>query len=62
MTPRILPCGHTFCEGCLTGVAAQSETEDDDGHQTMACPSCRVGMEVPEEGMGELMKNYALTG
>ena len=58
MTPRILPCGHTFCEGCLTGVVAQSKTKDASGHRTMACPGCRAAMKVPKGGAGKLIKNY----
>ena len=60
LTPRFLPCGHTYCERCLTGVAAQSKTKDSAGHKTMACPNCRVLTKVPEDGIGELPKNYSL--
>jgi hypothetical protein len=59
-TPRFLPCGHTYCERCLTGVAAQSKTKDAAGHKMMACPNCRVLTKVPEDGIGELPKNSSL--
>jgi hypothetical protein len=60
LMPRNLPCGHTYCEGCLTGVAAQSKTKDAAGHKTMACPECRALTKVPEDGIGKLPKNYSL--
>lgn len=35
--PRILQCGHTFCQTCLFELKRQRG----DGHTTILCPTCR---------------------
>ena len=35
-SPRLLTCGHQFCEECLVSIASQSPTMD------IACPVCRT--------------------
>ena len=48
MTPRNLPCGHTFCEGCLYKMLSEANK--------ITCPICRnsVSQVIPNK----LPKNY----
>ncbi|XP_071836863.1 E3 ubiquitin-protein ligase TRIM56-like [Apostichopus japonicus] len=43
--PKILPCAHSFCQGCL--MAYQSKLAD----QPFSCPTCRLIIDVPESGV-----------
>ncbi|XP_022098325.1 tripartite motif-containing protein 3-like [Acanthaster planci] len=41
--PKILPCLHSFCEGCLQRYAPA-------GSRTIRCPMCKQETELPENG------------
>ncbi|KAI8498561.1 hypothetical protein Bbelb_237630 [Branchiostoma belcheri] len=52
--PKILPCLHTFCKGCLEKfVANQGEAKD-----RFPCPTCRIETVLPEGGVTELKNNF----
>ena len=44
--PRMLPCLHSFCLGCL-----QKEL---DTHATLNCPNCKEQVILPENGLSDL--------
>lgn len=53
--PRLLQCGHTFCEACLALIA--------EGNDKVYCPKCRA--ETPIRGDGgvkDLVRNFDLLG
>eukprot|EP01025_Chloroclados_australasicus_P032973 TRINITY_DN334_c1_g1_i2.p1 TRINITY_DN334_c1_g1~~TRINITY_DN334_c1_g1_i2.p1 ORF type:complete len:265 (-),score=-6.22 TRINITY_DN334_c1_g1_i2:37-780(-) len=51
--PRILPCGHTFCQECLSDLLKVSAL--------VICPQCRkVHVPSPDYGLNSFSKNCAL--
>ena len=57
-TPRLLPCGHTFCESCLDDMASSAPSPNKGKQQQIGCPACRTPAEVPKGGVRHLLKNY----
>eukprot|EP00058_Branchiostoma_floridae_P017062 XP_002602550.1 hypothetical protein BRAFLDRAFT_227285 [Branchiostoma floridae] len=48
--PRVLPCLHTFCKGCLKEWATKQ--------QPLECPTCRTQVSLPEQGVDGLRTNF----
>ena len=51
LTPRLLHCGHTFCQSCLGKLSKGSSIE---------CPLDRDPTSIQNGGVSGLKKNYAL--
>ena len=51
LTPRLLHCGHTFCQSCLGKLSKDSKIE---------CPLDRDPSSIQNGGVSGLKKNYAL--
>ena len=45
--PRMLPCQHTFCEGCLNKYILKTLPTDNDD-RTFPCPVCREPTKPPD--------------
>ncbi|XP_070205924.1 tripartite motif-containing protein 3-like [Littorina saxatilis] len=52
--PKFLPCHHTFCAQCITGVANRHTGG------TFPCPSCREPASLPKGGVAALQANFYL--
>ena len=73
LMPRVVACGHTFCEGCLEDqldshsvlVHRQRgilQDDQDTQDKTIGCPTCRVSIVVPQGDAANLTPNFALLG
>ncbi|XP_010539675.1 PREDICTED: uncharacterized protein LOC104813679 isoform X2 [Tarenaya hassleriana] len=51
--PRVLACGHTACEDCLTNLPKKFP-------HTISCPACTVLVKFPSQGPSALPKNIDL--
>ncbi|CDY08190.1 BnaA06g15360D [Brassica napus] len=51
--PRVLSCGHTACEECLTNIPKKFP-------DTIRCPACTVLVKFPPQGPSALPKNIDL--
>ena len=56
--PRILPCGHTACQGCFAKMLRPIVADGD--YKKLACPECRVVTAVLRGKAGSLQKVFAL--
>ncbi|XP_013413159.1 tripartite motif-containing protein 3-like [Lingula anatina] len=52
--PRVLPCHHTFCYGCISNHATGAVTRG----KTFPCPLCRKTTKFPKEGLMKLKKDF----
>src|SRR6218665_432974 len=55
--PRVLPCIHTFCLGCLKRI---SETAQKGPGDKLSCPLCRKEFIIPADGLDAVPKNFFL--
>ncbi|XP_013399065.1 tripartite motif-containing protein 2-like [Lingula anatina] len=55
--PRVLPCYHTFCYGCICDHASRTLTPN----KTFLCPICRVEVQFPAGGLNQLKKNFVFS-
>ena len=54
-TPKVLPCLHTYCKGCLGDLLAKSREPD-----RVTCPQCKEEHQLPEDGV-DGFKTYFVT-
>ena len=54
--PRILPCGHIFCEDCLHQYAKRNSQPGG----KFNCPCCGLDVAIPEEGVSGFPQNFDL--
>ncbi|XP_066287652.1 tripartite motif-containing protein 3-like [Branchiostoma lanceolatum] len=52
--PKVLPCLHTFCEGCLVKYVPGKA-------QNITCPLCREESALPENGVAGLKGNFLIS-
>jgi len=57
--PRHLPCGHTYCKGCI-GKIVNSSSQDSREKQCFTCPSCRNIIKYGHDGIKGLPANTGL--
>ncbi|CAL1540547.1 unnamed protein product [Lymnaea stagnalis] len=56
-TPKMLPCGHTFCQGCMTSVGFLTKTYPD--VYSLECPVCRCHHPLQNK-IEDLPNNYTI--
>ena len=56
--PRILQCGHTACQGCLSLMLRTAKTEAHS--KKLECPECRKVTEVKQGKASNLLKVFSL--
>ena len=52
--PKLLPCQHTFCKGCLCDMVMKGD------ETAVPCPECRNVQPLPPGGWGELPNNLTM--
>ena len=53
--PKLLPCLHTYCKGCLQGILRKLR-----GKSNIQCPQCRSTHAVPSGGVNEFPSDMVL--
>jgi hypothetical protein len=56
--PRILKCGHTFCQHCIT--MQLTKTLAQGNSKPYSCPECRTITHVPRGQAARLTKNHGV--
>ena len=58
--PKMLQCGHTFCEHCLQRCHNASQEERWSRRGNLSCPTCREITSVPENGIAGLRNDFKM--
>ena len=53
--PKLLPCCHTFCKGCLQRILEKSRRK-----KRLSCPQCRAEHDVTENGPSALLTDFTV--
>ena len=53
--PKLLPCCHTFCSGCLERILEKSS-----GKRRLSCPQCRAEHQVTESGPSAFLTDFTV--
>ena len=53
--PKLLPCCHTFCKGCLERIMEKSRQK-----KRLSCPQCRAEHDVTENGPSALLTDFTV--
>lgn len=53
--PKLLMCGHTFCQKCLVAVVENTRNFD-----TLPCPECRTETSISHDGIRGLRENHGV--
>ena len=56
--PRILQCGHTACQGCLSLMLRTADAEEHS--KKLPCPTCSKVTEVKQGKASNLLKVFSL--
>lgn len=57
--PKILPCLHSFCEGCIVNISQEEQVSDSEKKsiKKLQCPLCLSSIGVPEDGATAFPEN-----
>ena len=58
--PRLLPCGHSLCNGCVKRLLQRQTLNRFMQRQTLCCPQCRQDNEVPNGAVNFPQNRYIL--
>ena len=53
--PKVLPCCHTFCKGCLKRILERSGQKE-----SLVCPQCRAEQRVPVGGTDAFLTDFTV--
>ena len=58
--PKVLPCLHTYCKGCIDGLVAKTRKEQQAEENKVVCPKCREKHAVPDAGASGFTSNFTV--
>ena len=64
--PKVLPCLHTFCTGCLGPIgnctSPGATVKQEVAGSTLVCPQCRAEHAIPDGGVENFVTNFSIAG
>ena len=70
--PKVLPCLHTFCTGCLGRIGSSGRSTSPGAmvkqevsvstSSTLVCPQCRAEHAIPDGGVENFVTNFSIVG
>ncbi|ESP02692.1 hypothetical protein LOTGIDRAFT_137956, partial [Lottia gigantea] len=58
ISPKCLPCMHTFCKSCLNCHILEELEANQNGKKTFQCPRCGVSIQIPQNSVEPHTDNF----